>query len=232
MLKSALDEFLLRPLEYRVQFAQKNYGLDKVGFDGYSFPGQTDSVNQAYDDHLHSMVFSEFLTADAYPEEFCEYLTSYFLDTVRAIKKAIDLTNLEVELGLKDCLGISASINYYPKMDSMAKTEGPRLTQHVDGSLLTLFPYGLEQGLYYEKQGSWIEWPANDKALCFPGYMSTLLDINVMPLNHKLNWVNEQEDRYAFAFFVVPKPASMFIDKHGRNLSAFDYYQKYLALFD
>jgi hypothetical protein len=178
------------------------------------------------------MVFSEFLPPEAYPKEFWEYLKSDLKKTLDSIKEKMDWVSLTEELDLKDKLGFSASINFYPKMSALYESIGPRLTEHVDGSLFTIFPYGLDEGLMYERMGLWQEWPETSNALCFPGYLHEIIESPLTPLNHKLEWGSAHRERFAFAFFIVPKPGAVIQTKEGKSLNAHQYYQRYLALFD
>lgn len=230
-LQNAMKSFLEREEEYRLRFGQTEY---EFGFDGYSFPGQLDSINQAYDDHLHSMVISEFYDSSTYPVEFKNYLEEIFPKLIAQVKQAINFEAILSELGLTNKLGFSFSVNYYPSFKDSGNPEGRRLTEHIDGSLLTIFPYGFSDGLQKNEGGTWKDWPSYDDSICLPGYMMDLVtNGNIKALNHRLNWSkSENEGRFAFALFIVPKP-NIILDLGTKgNMSSEEYYKNYLALFD
>tara|TARA_B100000508_G_C11465624_1_gene282043 strand:- start:12865 stop:13626 length:762 start_codon:yes stop_codon:yes gene_type:complete len=230
-LKGAMTAFLNRDIEYRTRFAQENF---EIGFDGYSYPGQIDSINQAYDDYLHSMVLSEFYPIAKYPSEFHFYLKNIFPKMIKEVKESIEWEELETELGLEGKLGFSFSVNYYPSFESSGEPSGVRLTEHIDGSLLTIFPYGFDEGLQINDQGNWINWIPLNGTVCFPGYMMDLAtNGEIGSLNHRLNWTHDQQrDRFAFALFIVPKPNVVLNFANGEQWNTKEYYQNYLALFD
>ena len=74
LIKESFRDFLNQPNDYKNKFLQSQY---KTAFDGYSFLGQTDSLNQYDTDLLFSFVLSEFQPTANFPKEFKEFLNSY-----------------------------------------------------------------------------------------------------------------------------------------------------------
>lgn len=230
-LKDSMISFLERDVNYRSQFSQQNFD---IGFDGYSFPGQEDSINQAYDDHLHSMVISEFYPISKYPKEFEKYIETVFPKLIDEVKNTLDLKKVSLELGLEDNLGFSFSVNYYPSYKDSGSPNGLRLTEHIDGSLLTIFPYGFGEGLQIKGNENWEHLPSSQSAICFPGFMMDLATNGMIPaLNHRLCWEeNLNTGRFAFALFIVPKP-NVILDLGVKGkMKTEEYYDNYLSLFN
>ncbi|MGB0404320.1 MAG: 2OG-Fe(II) oxygenase family protein [Salibacteraceae bacterium] len=230
-LKTAMSEFLNRPLSYRMKFAQKHF---EEGFDGYSYPGQLDSINQGYDDHLHSMVLSSSHELERFPMEFHEFLKKSFSGLIDEISEGLALPVIEQKLGLENQLTFSLSVNYYPSFIDSEQPAGPRLTEHVDGSLITVFPFGFDEGLNIFIDNEWKELAPNTSTVAFPGYMMGLASNNeITPLKHRLSWPKDiSTERFAFAFFIVPKPNEILGLPNGKELTTQEYYKRYLALFD
>lgn len=230
-LKEAMSRFLEQSLAYRMKFAQSQFD---VGFDGYSFPGQDDSINQAYDDHLHSMVISNSHSIERFPKEFHGFLKNRFSGLIDEISELINLTDIEKKLGLVNQLTFSVSVNYYPSFIESKKPIGPRLTEHIDGSLVTVFPFGFDEGLSVFKNNEWKELEPKNTAVAFPGYLMELAtNGELKPLKHRLEWPQDlAKERFAFAFFIVPKPNQVLCFSDENKMSTQEYYKAYLALFD
>ena len=236
-LKKCFTKFLEKDSSYKQRFLQKEFGY---GFDGYSYPGQLDSINQAYDDRLHSFVFSDDFTMDKYPIEFRSFLTFDFIEIknklLDSIKNILGTQSKEV---LTEHFSFSVSANFYPASIAANSTfhRTQRLTEHLDGSLITFFPFGLDDQLQYQQDSKWVDWPASKSAICFPGYLMELITEGaIRGLNHRVLLPEGNiDDRFSFAFFLVPKKESSisFVENEKKySISPIEYYQKYLALFE
>ena len=236
-LREAFRGFLSRDLSYRLSYKQTKYGF---GFDGYSYPGQRDSVNQSYDDCLHSFVFSDSFPVQEYPDEFHEFLKVGFKEIKLLLWKEIEnLFDEPTLIYLKKHYSFSVSANYYPAMSQLAFDQIPnhRLSAHMDGSLLTFFPFGLDHQLEMEWDGQWVDWPASQYIISFPGYLTELLtEGQTKGLTHRLKHDDSMDlERFSFAFFLVPnRGEQLAFMEHGQSisLSVEDYYKRYLSLFD
>ena len=102
-IRNSFSNFLYQSPEYRNRFLQSSY---KTAFDGYSFIGQKDSLNQYETDLLHSFVLSD-LHVDRFPKEFSSFLTNEWPKLITAIKK------IELQLIRKHNLPFE---NYMKKM--------------------------------------------------------------------------------------------------------------------
>ncbi len=232
LLKKSLFDFLQKPIQYRKQFLQKSY---QTAFDGYSFLGQKDSLNQYDFDSLHSFVISEFTEYSKFPEEFHQFFRSEWeslQSTVRRIELEV-ISNLNIP-GLKEFyekeIGHMISCNYYPQV-SAPKNE-LRLSEHKDVSLFTVFLFGNDEGFHYKDQnGQMINLGIIDQIVLFPGYLMELLTQGkVKAIEHQVDFSQSNNERFSFAFFSIPKPNS---NIHFQNIqmTGNDYYEKYLALF-
>jgi len=238
-LEMAFRLFLSKGSEYKQQYLQKEYGY---AFDGYSYLGQQDSSNQAYDDLVYTFVLSNFHAADAFPQEFQPFfatLWSKALDVVAGIEQ-----ELIAQLGLprldtfyNNHLGHMVSCNYYPPTQSFANyaANHTRLSAHNDISLFTIFPFGLAEGFVYEDEsGNWISLPACDKVLIFPGYLLEYwTEQNIRALNHQVKLPeHEEQDRTSFAYFSLPRPQQHFRLMHtDQQHTSEQYFEAYLAQF-
>ncbi|WP_375238774.1 2OG-Fe(II) oxygenase family protein [Aurantibacter sp.] len=230
---SAFKLFLEKPLDYRIQFLQAKYNK---AFDGYSFLGQENSLNQYSTDQLHSFVLSEFTSVENFPREFHSYLKTEFLE----VKKAV--TNLELEVLksfnnnefieiYKSNFRHMISCNYYPKIVDKTITE--RLSTHKDVSLFSVFPYGLDNGLAYQNSNNRVvDLGFKPEAFGFKGFgVEYFLDEKLKGLNHKVNLdVSENNERFSIAFFSIPKPNTTFTFR-GKIYNSETFYINYLNLF-
>lgn len=236
-LKEALGAFMALDPGQRREYLQQHYNR---AFDGYSYLGQSDSLNQGDEDMLHTFVFSDFHTPDKYPAAFHDYLRGRWVSDLRMIQELefgiLKALNIEGLLDLyRDGFGHMVSCNYYPPTEEIANTndEGDRLTEHPDVSLFTIFPFGTDEDLQYQDQrGQWKSFGAHNSWVLFTGYFIEQYTAGkIKALNHrvKLNG-KEKEERYSFAFFSLPKPGYQF-KQRSDLLSSESYYKDYLSLF-
>lgn len=235
-IRSALSDFISQPESYKKQFLQSNY---QTAFDGYSYLGQKDSLNQYYTDQLHSFVLSDFQPINHFPKEFHKFLLEQW-EPIKLKVKQVEITFLEklnnpelTKLYNEDILGYMMSCNYYPKLsNSMESHLEARLSKHKDVSMFTVFPFGIDKGLSYQKETKNYSLGAKDTILIFSGYFCELATRGkIEALEHKVEIDKEQnKERFSFALFSIPKPNSKF-KIHGEELNGKAYYQKYLSLF-
>ena len=222
-LPEQLRAFVARPWAYRQRYLQSTYG---TAFDGYSFAGQTDSLNQGPEDALHSFVFSDFSPRSAFPEEFQGFLRDAWPRVTR-IARDIE-RGLLVQLGLEGLLepyeasyGHMMSANYYPPVESSG---GLRLTEHPDVSLLTLFPFGVEDGFeYQDAEGAWRPLAPCERVVAFPGELLEWLTAGrIRALNHRVAPPLSEPfgapfgvpfgipfgERFSFSLFSLPHPGT------------------------
>ena len=230
---SAFKIFLSKPIEYRTQFLQNKY---VNAFDGYSFLGQEDSLNQYSTDQLHSFVFSEFTKVDSFPKEFETYLKTEFLEVKKAVTTLElilleSLNNPEFTAIYKKYFGHMMSFNFYPKVTDNNATE--RLSMHKDVSLFSVFPYGLDKGLAYQNTINREKNLGVKNAIFgFKGFGAQyFLDDKLKGLNHKVNYdLTDNNERFSVAFFSIPKPNTIFTFK-GKTFNSETFYTTYLNLF-
>ena len=233
MLKSSFESFLKTPKESKEKFLQVHYNC---GFDGYSFMGQKNSLNQYDTDLLHSFVLSEFSKKEQFPVEFHSFLNQEWNELVSKIKTLeLELIDqLKVE-GLFDfynsSIGHMVSCNYYPELNP-SNSEALRLSKHVDASLFTVFVFGIDKGFSFqdcknEKQALF----SKDNIVVFPGYLLELLSNGkYKALEHQVDFLDANKERFSFAFFSLPKPNQKLRFQNLEFTSEW-YFQKYLALF-
>jgi hypothetical protein len=234
-IQEAFSAFLKRPRDYRNGFMQSRYD---TAFDGYSYMGQKDSLNQYDSDMLHSFVLSDFQPVEDFPEEFQGFLTDEWPQLTAKVRemelKIIDKLDLPFkQLYEDDTIGYMMSCNYYPKpSDCNVVAKNTRLSMHADVSLLTTFPYGVAKGLSYFQHGKHIQVNENEKTIVFFGYFADFIsDGEVKAIEHQVELpVDLDSERYSFAIFSIPKPGSIF-QLGNRKFSGNDYYAKYLSLF-
>jgi len=237
-IKTALFNFVKKDSNYKNNFLQSKYN---TAFDGYSYIGQKDSLNQYDTDMLHSFVLSEFQNIENFPKEFHNFLTEDWKEliaTVRAIElNIIQKLNIPVltQLYEDNVISYMMSCNYYPKpinCESSAKNN-IRLSAHKDVSLFTVFPYGIDKGLsIYNTDKNSIEIGKKEKMILFPGYFTEFITNNkIKALNHQVNLPKDfDSERYSFAIFSIPKPDITFFFA-GEKIRSEDYYEAYLSLF-
>lgn len=237
VLRTALQRFLGLPLSERMQYAQKKLG---VAFDGYSYMGQADSLNQYDKDLLHSFVLSNISAVATFPEIFQEYLKQKFPEQL-AYSTALEKEVLhwlgfsELDLFYDDHIKHMVSCNFYPALDlTDQKTKASdRLSFHTDVSLFSVFLFGLESGFAYEKSsGEKVLQNAIDEVVLFPGYfMELMTNGKIKALNHGVILPeNSREERFSFAFFSIPKPRAS-IQHSSFAGSGQAYYEHYLNQF-
>lgn len=235
ILKSAFTSFLAQPQAYKNDYLQKNV---KSVFDGYSYLGQEDSLNQYSSDWLHSFVLSDLTTIDSFPREFHFFLKQQFTQ-IKAFKTTIDLAlanhyGLQVvaDLYKNDEVAFMISCNYYPPANDSKELQ-ELLSAHVDVSLFTTFPFGISEGLVVNGiDGTEMSLGKQDMAFSFKGYGAELLSDNeVKATNHYVKVSpHATSERFSFAVFSIPKPSAILKLKSGL-LTGDQYYKKYLSLF-
>jgi len=235
--KTSFECFLKRNESYRYRFLQSKY--NKV-FDGYSYIGQKDSVNQYATDMLHSFVLSDFSNINEFPNEFYSFLLNDWKKITKNIRqyeteiiKKLDNFTLN-SLYENDAIGYMMSCNYYPKIKNLnfLAHDNTRLSLHKDVSLFTTFPFGISQGLNYFRNNEAVSLGSRDNIFTFPGYfMEFATNHEYSALSHQVNLPdNSDSERYSFAIFSIPKPNAKF--KIGNDeLTGKEYYTKYLSLF-
>lgn len=237
-IKNALANFIKKDNVYKSQFLQSKY---QTAFDGYSFIGQKDSINQYETDMLHSFVLSDFQNLENFPKEFHFFLQEEWeplKKTVRDIELSI-IEELKIpelkRLYDEDVIGYMMSCNYYPKPIHchVVAANNTRLSAHKDVSLFSTFPYGVAKGLSYcyDNQEP-VKMGDIDTMLLFSGYFLEFTSNNLITaLDHQVELPkNANEERFSFAVFSIPKPNSSFLHQ-GKEISSTDYYKAYLSLF-
>jgi hypothetical protein len=235
-IRSAFAEFLNQPLDYRMSYLQSRY---KTAFDGYSFMGQNDSLNQYDTDMLHSFVLSNLQENTVFPKEFQGFLQQEWpriIDHVRELE--LDLIAQKKlpfkELYDNDCIAYMMSCNYYPALgkQSIKPTENKRLSTHTDVSLFTTFPFGISKGFSFNDQVKLNQIEKQEQVFSFYGYFSEFVSQGaIKALNHQVELPeNLDSERFSFAVFSIPKPTSRFL-VGDRETSGNGYYSEYLSLF-
>lgn len=238
LIKESFRDFLNQPNDYKNKFLQSQY---KTAFDGYSFLGQTDSLNQYDTDLLFSFVLSEFQPTANFPKEFKEFLNTEWKELIAKVReseiqiiKSQNSSNSILELYEKDAIGYMMSCNYYPKPKNykVKAKENTRLSAHTDVSLFTTFPFGIAKGFSYLKENKPIALGNKEKTLVFNGYFSEFItNGKIKALNHQVELPkNLDSERFSFAIFSIPKPNSTF-QIENKTISGEEYYKQYLSLF-
>jgi len=237
VLKSCFRTFLSQKEEYRKKHLQKHYGY---AFDGYSYYGQKDSSNQAYDDLLETFVFSNFFPKEKYPMEFSPFLEQEWKELLTCIfkleRKIISVINNSNIKEIHSDMGHMVSCNYYPVQTQFrhSAAENTRLSAHPDVSLLTIFPFGVDGDLEYQTaDGSWKTMTPTDHIVGFSGYLMELAtDGKIKALNHRVRLSeNRNSERFSFAFFSLPFPDVQLSIAGNDKISGKAYFEKYLQLF-
>lgn len=237
-IRTALSNFVKKDITYKNKFLQSRY---KTAFDGYSYIGQKDSLNQYDSDLLHSFVLSEFQNVEHFPKEFHSFLKEDW-NTVISTIKAIEIQRIQklnnpilLQLYEEDLMGYMMSCNYYPKptiCTSDIKNK-IRLSAHKDASLFTTFPFGVDKGLsIYNADKSVKEVNKKEKMILFTGYFIEFVSNNkIKALIHQVNLPEDlNSERFSFAVFSIPKPDAAFL-VDGKKINGKDYYNAYLSLF-
>ena len=237
LLKVCFQSFLAQEDSYRKSHLQKEYGF---AFDGYSYFGQKDSSNQAYNDLLETFVFSNFFPVEKYPTEFASFFKNEWaclLKLISAIENRI-LSTLQIPdlLGIHSNIGHMVSCNYYPaqKQFDYTAAENTRLSAHSDVSLLTIFPFGIDGDLQYQTPcGLWKSISKTDEIIGFSGYlMERVTSGKFKALNHRVKLSeNRNTERFSFAFFSLPFPETSLIFPGHDPISGKEYFEQYLNLF-
>ena len=205
-LPDQLRAFVARPWDYRRRYLQQAY---HSAFDGYSFAGQKDSLNQGPEDALHSFVLSDFSPHEHFPAEFQRFLRDLW-PQVTSVAGRVErelLANLG-ETKLPDVLdadyGHMMSANYYPPDSSSGAC--PRLTEHPDVSLLTLFPFGVAEGFEYQRaDGDWQALAPTNRVVAFAGeLLEWLTSGRIRALTHRV--ARTPGERFSFSLFSLPRP--------------------------
>ncbi|WP_439336599.1 2OG-Fe(II) oxygenase family protein [Thalassobellus sediminis] len=232
-IKAAFKNFLKQPEFYKKEFLQTYYNC---GFDGYSFLGQNDSINQYDTDLLHSFVLSEFSKQVLFPKEFHAFLQNDWKTLISKIKtiELYVIEQLKIE-GLKafyeDSIGHMVSCNFYPKVDTEVTTP-LRLSKHKDVSLFTVFVFGSADGFSYQNFSNKKEaLHASQNIVVFPGYLLEFLTKGkYKALEHQVDFTAVNKERFSFAFFSLPKPFQD-IEFNDLQFTSESYFKNYLALF-
>jgi hypothetical protein len=237
LLKECFRTFLSREKGYRKSHLQTNYGY---AFDGYSYYGQSDSSNQAYDDLLETFVFSNFFPKEKFPKDFSAFLSQQWNQLLQSISTieshAIEAIGMSGVSDLHANLGHMVSCNYYPAQEHFdhSAAKNTRLSAHPDVSLLTIFPFGIDGDLQYETpDGSWKNMESTQGIIGFPGYLMELVSGGkIKALNHRVKLSeNKKAERFSFAFFSLPFPDAQLVFPNQNSISGKEYFDKYLNLF-
>ena len=224
---SCLRTFLAREEAYKSKFLQTR--LNSL-FEGYSYMGQEDSSNQYADDRLFTYVLSDFFDSSRHAPEFQPLLEEQqvLIPQIRQLERALLEVTVPELLDFYDHqVAHSLSANFYPS----GGEEALRLTAHPDGSLLTVFPFGMDQEFQFERpDGSWHSVEKTDEIVCFSGYLMECMT-PMKSLNHKVEKLGVQSERFSFAYFSIPKPDAVF-DMKGKKVTSEEYFARYLSLFE
>jgi isopenicillin N synthase-like dioxygenase len=233
VIKEAFRSFLEQSEDYKNTYRQSHFNC---AFDGYSFLGQTDSLNQYSTDLLYSFVLSRFSNVDQFPKEFSKVLNNYWDTTIAKVKSIEETVVKQLNIpGLQDFyeryIGHMVSCNYYPKLD-LEDQSGLRLSKHVDVSLFTVFVYGASNGFTYEDEfGDLKPLHVSEHCVVFPGYLLEYITKGkYKALPHQVDLSQHHEERYSFAFFSLPKPKQEMVF-NDLEFTSEAYYKAYLELF-
>lgn len=234
-LPARLKDFCLAPRSYRLGYQQSSYD---IAFDGYSYPGQTDSLNQGPEDQLHSFVFSDFSSPAHYPSEFQGFIKTHWgalCAEIQAVEQSILLA-----LGLdtiarqqRQRFGHMMSANYYPDVDQ-TDSSGLRLSPHPDVSLLTVFLQGLGEGFQYQDaDGQWRDPGTTQTVTVFAGELLEWLTDGAVPaLKHRVRYQDSTAERYSFALFSLPQPGAVLHSQQGKTITTEGWYRLHLSQWD
>jgi len=224
---SSFKRFLSREEEYKRTFLQSKLNY---AFDGYSFFGQEDSLNQGADDKVFTYVLSDFFEPSKQPQEFWPLLKAQvdIIDQIAELEKELlDKINPQLHSFFENQIGHMLSANYYPPNN----LNGLRLTSHPDVSLITVFPFGMDEQFQFEMpEGSWQTIGKTDEVICFSGYLLECMT-GIKALNHKVEKDGDQDERFSFAYFSIPRPNQK-LDLEKEKITSEVYFTRYLSLFD
>jgi hypothetical protein len=232
-IKKAFKAFLEKPESYRNEFLQTHYNR---AFDGYSYLGQKDSLNQYDIDLLHSFVLSEYSSKDEFPKEFYIFLNNDWNRLISRIKR-IEL-DIIMELNIPELnkfynahIGHMVSCNYYPAIEKK-HAEDMRLSKHIDVSLFTVFVFGLTEGFAYQDSLNKKQLLKSvDNIVVFPGYLLEFLTQGkYKALEHQVDFTQSNTERFSFAFFSIPKPLSN-VQFGNLQFTSESYFESYVSLF-
>lgn len=241
-LPANLKSFVQQSLSYRSNYLQSKFN---VAFDGYSFDGQTDSINQGPDDPLHSFVLSDFSELQRFPDQFQSFLQHAWPQIKQWVARYERdlLTQIDQQATGEHQLlaqydqqfGHMLSANYYP---AQATRQQPapkhRLSEHPDVSLMTVFPFGVDACFEYQHPatGQWQTVEPN-KPFVFAGHLlEYLTDGHIKPLNHRVRYASTDSERFSFALFSLPYPTVTMTSRLGTAITAQAYFKAHLSLWD
>lgn len=242
-LPDALRRFCHSPASYRKCFAQSQFA---TAFDGYSYPGQQDSLNQGPEDQLHSFVLSDFSTPTRYPDELQPFLHQHWQELTRwtrAVEQHVlkELSLTHIALQHQSLCSHMLSANYYPAPatpQSADRETGSaadlRLSPHPDVSLLTVMFSGLGEGFQYQdSNGCWVDAPPTDRVVVFAGDLLQWLTDGAIPaLNHRVKQTGNEGERFSFALFSLPRPGASLLSNAGHQITTEDWYRLHLSQWD
>ena len=240
-LPARLRSFVQAEATHRREHLQERFGY---AFDGYSYMGQADSRNQGAEDMLHSFVFSDFFPAERYPSELRPYIDrawSPLKGIVRNIEaRLLGALGLDHVVAQHRAMGHMMSANYYPPVaenGAAANSAELRLAEHPDASLVTVFPFGLDDDFeYLDAHGRWRAAPAQatSTVVAFPGHLLEWMSGGrVKALNHRVRLSEgRRSERFSFALFSLPFPQATLRDGAGRSMAAEEYVRWHLSLWD
>lgn len=242
-LPARLRSFVQASAAHRRKYLQERFGY---AFDGYSYMGQADSRNQGAEDMLHSFVFSDFYPAHRYPRELRPYIDGAWPPLKRFVRsieaRLLAALGLDHVVEQHRAMGHMMSANYYPPVEEDGddvNSADLRLTEHPDASLVTVFPFGLEDDFeYLDAQGRWRTAPATRTVAAFPGHLLEWMSGGrVKAVNHRVRLSDcRHSERFSFALFSLPFPEATLRREHGRSgrssMRAEDYLRWHLSLWD
>lgn len=208
-LPQRLKAFVGSDPKHRREYLQQRFGF---AFDGYSYMGQPDSRNQGADDLLHSFVFSDFYPLARYPAELRPYIEACWPALTRFARKVENALLDELGLGLvarqHRRMAHMMSANYYPPV--AAECSPLRLTEHPDASLVTVFPFGVDDDFeYQDAAGRWRRLPSK-RTVAFAGHLLEWMSGGrAKALNHRVQLGGRRRERFSFALFSLPRPGAM-----------------------
>lgn len=244
-LPDALRRFCERTPGYRSRYLQQHFG---PALEGYSFPGQEDSLNQGPEDALHSFVLSDNFPIERYPPELQSFLSQQW----PTITRSVHLLEQQIlaRLGLKDIANQhrqlfqhTLSANYFPALpqpgagrahDATTPAKLLRLSAHPDVSLLTVFFNGLSEGFQYRNADQqWVDAPVTSTITVFPGeLLEWMTDGAISALQHRVRTTSAGIERFSFALFSLPAPDAVLTSNAGQTITTEQWHRKHLEQWD